>query len=395
MRLPAKRQVLWIALPAALVLLILLFFPFRYQIEFDTDEGVNAIKAMMVLRGYRLYSQIWSDQPPLFTFLLAAWFRLFGLRLTAGRILVLLFSAGVAGLAAAYLRKSWGLLAAACAVFLLALLPYFLRLSVSMMIGLPAIALAIASFYMLAEWHVRPTPSRLAASGALLGLSILTKGFTAILVPLWLTGIAIAVLKDSGGKNRGWSRWIGPAAFLAALGLVIGVPLLIVARPENLGQLVGVHLEASRNDLAFSFERRTLNSYLAESLPLFALAALGAWFAARHKKWTALYLAGWIVAGYGLLALTGPTWYHHQLLVTIPAALLAAIAIATSIDELRLARVGRPNVAVIALGLASIGLPIAFSPPALPGRSKGCGPACPISPGRLRGRKRNGPCWPR
>ena len=35
--------------------------------------------------------------------------------------------------------------------------------------------------------------------------------------------------------------------------------------------------------------------------------------------WTALYLAGWIVAGSALLAVTRPTWYHHQLLVTVPA----------------------------------------------------------------------------
>src|SRR3990172_634060 len=153
MRLPSKSQIVWAAIPVAFVLLMLLFFPFRYRIEFDTDEGINAIKALMVLRGYRLYSEIWSDQPPLFTFLLTVWFRAFGLRLTAARLMVLLFSAGQIALGTSYLRKNWGILAAVSGGLMLVLLPYFLRLSVSIMIRLPAIALAVPSFFILSRFH--------------------------------------------------------------------------------------------------------------------------------------------------------------------------------------------------------------------------------------------------
>ena len=372
MRLPSKQTLLWLAIPLAFVLLVVLFYPFRYRIEFDTDEGVNAIKAMMVLRGYDLYREIWSDQPPLFTYLLAAWFSALGLRLTAGRLLVLLLSAGLIGLAAAYLRRNWSLLAAAIAGLLLALLPFYLRLSVSMMIGLPAIALAMASFYALAEWHARPSHLRLAASALLLGLSILTKAITAVLAPIWLIGIVIAAARDPRLRSGGGSRWIPPAIWVAVLGAVTGAALLLIVGPENLDQLFNVHLEAARSlDLEPLRGRRTLASYLSESWPLFVLAAIGAVQAVRSRKWTALYLAGWVVAGYALLRFTGPTWYHHQLLVTVPAAILASIAIATGVEDLRSRSLRGAGATRFALSLISLVLALFFLAERSPGTVEG------------------------
>ena len=378
MRLPSKSQIVWAAIPVAFVLLMLLFFPFRYRIEFDTDEGINAIKAMMVLRGYRLYSEIWSDQPPLFTFLLTVWFRAFGLRLTAARLMVLLFSAGQIALGTSYLRKNWGILAAVSGGLMLVLLPYFLRLSVSIMIGLPAIALAVASFYMLAEWHSRPVLGRLVASGLLLGLSILTKGFTAVLVPIWLIGILANILRNPTLIRQGRHRWLGPAAWLTALGLVVGLGLLLIVRTEYLSQLLSVHLIASQSDeFAIDPEHRTLASYLSESWPIFALAAVGAGWAVKRRNWSALYLAGWIVAGYAFLVINQPTWYHHQLLLTVPAALLAAIAVGASIDDVRFLRPDWPRARRWALGLGSLGVFLVFLVIRLPGTAEGLDPRLP------------------
>jgi hypothetical protein len=71
---------------------MLVVFPFRATFEMDLDEGVNLMKGMLVVRGYPLYSQIWSDQPPLFTQLLAILFRLVGFEVNAA-VLVLVLSA--------------------------------------------------------------------------------------------------------------------------------------------------------------------------------------------------------------------------------------------------------------------------------------------------------------
>jgi hypothetical protein len=40
--------------------------------EFHPDEGVNLMKAALVANGYHLYNQIWNDQPPVLTLILAA-----------------------------------------------------------------------------------------------------------------------------------------------------------------------------------------------------------------------------------------------------------------------------------------------------------------------------------
>jgi len=89
-----SREKLWWHLGVPLVFLVLMlgFYPFRATFEMDLDEGVNLMKGMLVVRGYTLYSQIWSDQPPLFTHMLAVLFRLVGFEVNAARVMVLILS---------------------------------------------------------------------------------------------------------------------------------------------------------------------------------------------------------------------------------------------------------------------------------------------------------------
>ncbi|MGD8621486.1 MAG: glycosyltransferase family 39 protein, partial [Anaerolineales bacterium] len=169
-------------------------YPFRYRFEFDHDEGINAIKAMLEIQGYPLYSETWSDQPPIFTMLLKLWFQIFGQTVLAGRVLVMLISAGLLWLVIQYLRQFFGNLHALIAAALLLLLPYYLRLSVSIMIGLPAIAFALLSFFGIAQWHRKSSSIWLLLSAAALGLSIMTKLFTAFLAPIFFTGIVLSSL---------------------------------------------------------------------------------------------------------------------------------------------------------------------------------------------------------
>ncbi|MFI5366582.1 MAG: glycosyltransferase family 39 protein, partial [Candidatus Binatia bacterium] len=121
---------------------VLVAVPFRRIFEFDTDEGINAIKALLVDRGYLLYSQIWDDQPPLLTYLLRWWCRVVGWETYNGRVLVLLFAGLLVFAVYDALRNTHGHPAAIAAVVLLPCTAYFTRLSVSLMVGLPAISFA-------------------------------------------------------------------------------------------------------------------------------------------------------------------------------------------------------------------------------------------------------------
>lgn len=63
----------------------------------DYDEGLNLGKAFMLAKGYVLYSQIWSDQPPFYTYLLQFWTDCFGYSLQAARRLTAVFSGVLLG----------------------------------------------------------------------------------------------------------------------------------------------------------------------------------------------------------------------------------------------------------------------------------------------------------
>ena len=73
-------------------MIVFFFFPYRAQFEFSSDEGVNLMKSMLMDNGYKLYGQIWSDQPPLFSYLLAGVMRITGYNVAPARTLVLIFA---------------------------------------------------------------------------------------------------------------------------------------------------------------------------------------------------------------------------------------------------------------------------------------------------------------
>ena len=355
-------SLLWYALPLAFLGAMVLFYPFRYVFEFDPDEGINAIKAFLNLRGFGLYSEIWNDQPPAFTLLLSFWFRLFGLRVVAGRALVLLFSAMLIAAAVRYLRRSWGGEAAVAGLLFVFLLPLYRLLSVSIMIGLPSIAFGVLSFAGQSRWHNERRPVWLILSGVSLALAILTKAFTGILVPLWVLGLLLAIGHDLRREPRRLRSWMPLLTWGLPFVAICTLALFLVIGPENLGQLVQVHLAAERAQAFQTSELLpTINAFLKDLIPLFLLAGVGAFQAVRTRTWPALYLVGWVVSAYALLLVNRPTWPHQQLLITVPTAILAAIGAGTAIRDL-LARLrsqpSRPSSLLVAL--ISIAASLAF-----------------------------------
>ena len=54
----------------AAFLLIECFIPLSTAVRVGADEGFNLAKATLCLKGHKLYSEIWNDQPPLHTIVL-------------------------------------------------------------------------------------------------------------------------------------------------------------------------------------------------------------------------------------------------------------------------------------------------------------------------------------
>ena len=201
-------------LPVVIALIFLVFtfsyYPFREKIQFDSDEGLNLMRSMLVTLGHPLYSEVSSDQPPLFNQLLALVFRAVGFEVNPARLFVLFFSTLLVWAAAQFLQLTWGKLAAIMFLPLVIMAPEYLRLSTSVMIGVPSIALAAVSMLFLVLWHQKRNNLWLVLSGFALALSVLIKLFTGFLVPIFLIGMTLAAYQERRGEGLSLSpsSWV-------------------------------------------------------------------------------------------------------------------------------------------------------------------------------------------
>lgn len=323
----------WLLFPLLLAAIVVLFYPFRFVFELDADEGVNLIKSVLVSQGERLYTDVWSDQPPLLTHIIVALFQWIGVNLTAVRLLILLFSCTLFWAAVQYLRTFWGTQHAIAGGLILLLLPSYLRLSVSIMVGLPAIALAMLSFLAICYWHKERKWRWLVLSGLALALSVMTKLFTGLLAPLFIAGLILQEFRKDGS----WREFLSPAAVWASsfgvASLLIG---WILIYPDGPSQLFVNHWMARSAELS---DATPIAGYLGESLAAVLLGLLGGVHAIRQRRFIGLYLATWALAAFLLLSQHSPIWYHHQLLITVPLAILGGVAA----GELLIAARDRPR----------------------------------------------------
>ncbi len=318
------RGLAWLLLPFSLFALVILFLPFRFVFELDADEGVNLIKSVLITQGDDLYSDIWSDQPPMFTLLIAVLLRILGMNLTATRILILLMSCTLLWAAVQYLRVFWGPAHALAGGLILVLLPFFLRLSVSIMVGLPAIMFAMLSFLAISYWHKERRNFLLILSALALALSVMTKLFTGFLVPIFLAGL-ILQQRQTFSRTRSWRVLLTPGAiWLSGFGFTSLLVWLLFIYPDGTAQLLETHLIAA---ISSPNDTITIAGHLRESLPVVVLGVIGSFLFIRNRRWTGVYLMAWALVSYLLLSQHSPIWYHHQLLVTVPIAVLGAIAV--------------------------------------------------------------------
>ncbi|WP_428938971.1 ArnT family glycosyltransferase [Fontivita pretiosa] len=308
--------------------------------EYDTDEGLNLMKSLLMLRGHRLYSEIWSDQPPLFTYLLAWLFKWTGPGVMVGRMLVLAFSA----LLLWSLYQTLSILEdqryALWATLLLAGSTWYALFSFSVMIGLPALSLAMVSIWLMAEFR-RRGHSRLPAillpalAGSAAAMSMQTKLFTAAAMPL-LAAVCVAPLGDQMPKLSRRRRYVALAVTAASAALSFA--LIACVTRIDLQQLTRSHVEASTADIsqgdqglslvprAWTLLRRDWH------LVVLMLIGLSVGTASGHartgpgarSRWRVWLPMVWFAVAAVALQIHRPVWKHHGLLLTIPASWAAA-----------------------------------------------------------------------
>jgi 4-amino-4-deoxy-L-arabinose transferase-like glycosyltransferase len=318
------QQITPVLLVIAFIAVVYLYFPFRNRLQFDGDEGINLMKASLVMKGYPLYEQIWSDQPPLLTYTLVGAMRLLGTQVNTARFLILLLSAVLLVAAFYTLRKIWGYPHALVGALLIIMLPFYLQLSVSVMVGLPSLTFAVLSLLGVISWHQGRRWIWLVLSALAFSASVLIKLFTGFLIPIILVGLVLGEWTRS--RNRPTLRaLLSPALIWGAVFSVVTIgAILLWVGPANLTQLYQSHLEGAA---IFDNQIFTINYHLRDSLPLLLLSLFGILFTIISRRWLSLYLVFWMSCAYLLLLRHSPVWYHHQLLVTVPAAMLGGVAV--------------------------------------------------------------------
>lgn len=311
-------MVIHLLVPAAFVLFVLYIMPVREAFEFDADEGINLMKASLYGDGYKLYSQIWSDQPPLFTALLAGLFDVTGPSVLAARLLVLGFVTVMVWSFAQVLRMTIGIVPAIAGVIALVLSSLFVRLSASVMIGLPSLSMAMVAMLGLVTWGRRRHWGWLAFSGVAFALSLQIKLFTFILIPVMLGWLLIESWR---GEKRYWPAacWIGSAAF-TFLGLTWWYGAW------EYGQLVQAQVgEAVRGMGDISMNLATA---LGKDIEYVGLALAGLCVAIARRRKVVVLAGGWLIAALATLSIHTPVWGHHIVLLSVPMAWLVACGVA-------------------------------------------------------------------
>ena len=317
-----------VVVPGLFFLLVWSWHPFHDVFEFDPDEGNNVIKALMLAKGHALYAEIWSDQPPLFTYLLRGWFALTNWTVHQGRLLVLLCSSVLVWSLYQTVRLSWGRAAALASVVLLAASYRYLAVSVVVMLAVPTLMFAMLSIYALARYRRNPHAAWMVASGVFLVLSLFTKMFALPVAPLiFLAALQAAWSGRADAERKG--RWLRPLLLWCA-GFVLGgaVLFLCTISLHDLMQLVQPHLDA-KEKLGGRLKEQydTIFWEMCKADYAFALLGLcGLLQILRKRDWFSMLPVVWCVLAYLSLWTHRPLWYHHYPLLAVPLCWTAGIA---------------------------------------------------------------------
>lgn len=274
------------------------------------DEGINLIKSSLVREGFSLYTDIWSDQGPVFTWILALVLTFDFDPVVTGRALVNVFA--IILVSSVYLSSLAfsGRLAAISAAFFLVLSTRFLLLANAVMIGLPSIALCSAGLTCLI--YSRHLKYLAFFGGLIFALGVGTKFVAILLAPAFL--IALSQLGSERGKLLLRSVIGGVVALISCMLIIDGL---------DVEQLFGTHSVIREKQKLPGFP------YLIDLMKL-DLDMLGLSFAgvllAAHKGEKSYYVPlAWFLVVVVALSFHSPIWTHHYLYYSVPLCWLAGL----------------------------------------------------------------------
>lgn len=342
---------LWLAIYLAIAASL----PLGSALQLGGDEGFELTKAFLCYRGHTLYDEIWNDQPPAHTLLLAGLFHFTGPSLLAARLLAVGFGALLVWVLADLLRRQTGPWAAALGVGVFLAAPMALNLSVSVMLEVPAFAVGLLAAWLLEQRSRLFQPGKLLASAVALAVALQIKLTAGLLIPALLVLLQLRPM-NTAGTDRGGARseqegsppsssggqdgWFNQCRLRLAertrvltvwLGALVGAYALLSWCLGSGGYdllWASHHSPAMRAELDRMREYRFTLSELGQFPEGVTAALVGVALLIWLRDWRRMmFPAVWLVTALVIHANHRPWWGYYMLHFDVPMAWFCALAI--------------------------------------------------------------------
>jgi hypothetical protein len=307
--------------------LVYCLLPLASVIKIGTDEDFALSKALLSLKGFKMYIDYWNDQPPLHTFFLKFIFAHISYSVLAARLLTV--ASAFAFLSAVFflILRCNGLVTAAVSTVLLVTSPGFLELSSSAMVEIPALAPV-----MIAICIVYTAPGKRQLTDILAGLIFAVALATKLIGALYLPLIAVGFWLRTSESPRATRDWVvSGLRFSAALAIgFIAINLLTgEAFGAQFAQSRASHFSEVRSyeygsPADHPFQWIVLLRHWDTTVP----AAAGLFLLIRRHPFREWALpCCWLALTFAVFTTFKPYWTYYYAHLAVPLSWLAAVAI--------------------------------------------------------------------
>lgn len=329
--------------------------PFKDTFQFGADEGCELLKGFMCSKGFLLYKDMWNDQPPLYTLLLSTLFKCVGPTLLGARLLALGSGTLLFFTFFNLVRFRSGIVGAIAGVLFLLVSPTFLDLSVSVMLEVPAFAIALLATWALFHWRERQRNSWLLISGLTMGCALQIKFTAGMLMPAMIVEMILGATAGCGRSKlrialRDCGIWfVGLCLTFITIGVLSGenIPIMWASHTT-----LGVDATMGK-PLDFRFSVAEFDQHFEALVG----TVLGVVVVLLRKQWRQVaFPLALLITSVMVHMFHRPYWYYYYLHLLLPMAWISGYAVEGTFKKL-LTRQAESSLAqkLEAIGFATVG----------------------------------------
>ena len=331
---PAPHRNDWLiglAIAIGTIILGVLLIPIESPWSYNTDEAIELSRLFHTSLGFHLYSEIWSDHPPGWTWLLRGWTAIFGVSLLAAKGLALMMAA--IGMLAFYwiLRLFFDPVTAVFGIVLFSTTARFLPAINAATIDMPMLALSLIGMALFLYGLKNGSRWLVGASGVFFAYALTIKFFTTILI-VTLFACSGILSRNIGGKEHLKLRWLWLLIIIAGFGL-----LMLTYWPFPHYHLVQFHTNARKffgsETILKLLKRAWEKDYLFLILTAFSLLLVLTRL--RSQIWRVLLPLVWLGLILLQFSLQRPVWWIYYPLIALPLSWIACLPFSKFLSHLR------------------------------------------------------------